>query len=485
MMTQSSDSNQKGTRVFRIICIAIAAISTLVALVSFYIGAHNTGIQLTNKYNQALTELDEKHYQEAADILGSLGTYQNSRWFLIEAEEWMEIKELLDAGDYDAAQAKIEELKVAASGIESSENRIKESEISIQREISLRESYNSAKQLYDAKEYAQALKIFEELEDYEDSPQNVTACRNILKRLALSNTISAGVRCSAAIDKNGKIYFSADAFVDKDKIQNWQDVVSISVNGEFVIGLKAEGGVLVAKDTPSCRIDTSSWENIIEVATGEQYVVGLKSDGTLVAQGLNGYGETDVDEWRNIVTIATGWQHTVGLDSNGIVHITGYQSDEQLAEIEAHKSDWTDIVAIAAGGGSRNAGPIYETGHTVALKRDGTVVAVGDNRRGQCEVYGEEWRNIIAIAAGDYHTVGLRKDGTVVSTLKNVDSYTEIGEWKNVKAIAAGYGFTLALKEDGTVVGAGYENEGQRRTDGWKDIVYRAEWDSIFEYNWP
>lgn len=482
-MIKTRDSNQKGTRVFRIICIAIAVISTIMALISFYIGAYNTGIELTNKYTQALTELDEKHYQEAADILRSLGTFQNSRWFLSEAEDWIEIKELLDAGNYGAVQAKIEELKVAAKGIESSQNRIKESEILVQKEIFQAESYNSAKQLYDAKEYAQALKIFKELDNYKDSKKMVEVCQNNLKQLALSNTISAGVRCSAAVDKNGKIYFSADAFVDREKIQHWQDIVSVSVKGEFVIGLKADGGVLIAKDTPSCRIDTTSWENIIEVATGEQYVVGLKSDGTLVAQGLNGYGETDVDEWRNIVTIAAGWQHTVGLDSDGIVHITGYKSDEQLAEIEAHKSDWTDIVAIAAGGGSRNAGPIYETGHTVALKRNGTVVAVGDNRKGQCEVYGEEWQNIIAIAAGDYHTVGLRKDGTVVSTLKNVDSYAEISEWKNVKAIAAGYGFTLALKEDGTVVGAGNKNEGQRRTDSWKDVVYRVEWSSIFEIN--
>ena len=58
-----------------------------------------------------------------------------------------------------------------------------------------------------------------------------------------------------------------------------------------------------------------------------------------------------------------------GLDSNGNIHITGYKDTEQLAEIEEHKSDWIDIVAIAAGGGSRNAGKTYETGHTVALKK--------------------------------------------------------------------------------------------------------------------
>ncbi|HEX7058218.1 MAG TPA: RCC1 domain-containing protein, partial [Bacilli bacterium] len=39
--------------------------------------------------------------------------------------------------------------------------------------------------------------------------------------------------------------------------------------------------------------------------------------------------------------------------------------------------------------------------HTVGLKADGTVVAVGNNRYGQCDVSG--WRNIVAIAAGNVH----------------------------------------------------------------------------------
>ena len=44
-------------------------------------------------------------------------------------------------------------------------------------------------------------------------------------------------------------------------------------------------------------------------------------------------------------------------------------------------SEWTDIVAVAAG--------YY---HTVGLKSDGTVVAVGTNLYGQCNVSG--WTDI-------------------------------------------------------------------------------------------
>ena len=40
---------------------------------------------------------------------------------------------------------------------------------------------------------------------------------------------------------------------------------------------------------------------------------------------------------------------------------------------------------------------------TVGLKTDGTVVAVGQNEYGQCDV--SEWTDIVAVAAGDFHTV--------------------------------------------------------------------------------
>lgn len=40
--------------------------------------------------------------------------------------------------------------------------------------------------------------------------------------------------------------------------------------------------------------------------------------------------------------------------------------------------------------------------------------ATGDNNDGQCNVR-RGWTDIVAIACGLFHTVGLRKDGTVVS----------------------------------------------------------------------
>jgi len=54
--------------------------------------------------------------------------------------------------------------------------------------------------------------------------------------------------------------------------------------------------------------------------------------------------------------------------------------------------------------------------HTVGLKSDGTVVAVGDETFGRCNVDG--WTDIVQVAAGGYHTVGVKSDGTVVAEVR-------------------------------------------------------------------
>jgi alpha-tubulin suppressor-like RCC1 family protein len=135
------------------------------------------------------------------------------------------------------------------------------------------------------------------------------------------------------------------------------------------------------------------------------------------------------------------------------------------------------VVAVAAG--SSNA---------VALKKDGTVWAWGDNWNGQLaasatndnynypvqamvEVGKDEKGNpifdifseVVAIAEGDRSTFALKSDGTVWAWGANwngqlgdgttVDRHSpkQISGFTGVVSISAGCRFTLALKNDGTV----------------------------------
>ena len=109
--------------------------------------------------------------------------------------------------------------------------------------------------------------------------------------------------------------------------------------------------------------------------------------------------------------------------------------------------------------------------HTVGLKTDGTVVAVGDNEYGQCDVGG--WRDVVAVSAWVGHTVGLKADGTVVAVGLNGNGQCDVGGWRDVVAVSAGSFHTVGLKADGTVVAVGYNGDGQCDVSGWTNIGRR------------
>jgi len=59
----------------------------------------------------------------------------------------------------------------------------------------------------------------------------------------------------------------------------------------------------------------------------------------------------------------------------------------------------------------------------VGLRSDGTVIAVGWNGYGQCNV--GDWTDIVQVDAGYCHTVGLKSDGTVVAAGPEI----ELAKW--------------------------------------------------------
>ena len=157
---------------------------------------------------------------------------------------------------------------------------------------------------------------------------------------------------------------------------------------------------------------------------------------------------------RKKVIIACGNYHTVGLKADGTVVAVGYNGKGQC-----NVSGWSNVVAVACG-----------SDHTVRLKADGTVVAVGNNWNGQCNVSG--WRNIVAVAGGSDHTVGLKEDGTVVAVGYKDHGQCNVSGWRNIVAVACGYYHTVGLKADGTVVAVGYNNNGQCNVQSWKLATY-------------
>jgi hypothetical protein len=151
--------------------------------------------------------------------------------------------------------------------------------------------------------------------------------------------------------------------------------------------------------------------------------------------------------------VATGSRHTVGLRANSTLVAVGDNASEQC-----RVGNWTNIIEVAAG-----------VAHTVGLKNNSTVLAVGDNKYGQCDV--GDWEGIIQISTGNYHTVGLNDNSTAIAVGLDLYGQCDVGDWVDIIQVAAGEHHTVGVKSDGTVVAVGWNLFGQCNVADWEDIV--------------
>jgi alpha-tubulin suppressor-like RCC1 family protein len=151
----------------------------------------------------------------------------------------------------------------------------------------------------------------------------------------------------------------------------------------------------------------------------------------------------------NIVAVAAGEYHSLALRRDGTVIGSGHYSglfDHGQTNVPV---DLMDAAAISCGG--------Y---HSLALRSNGTVIAWGLNDKGQTNVP-PGLSNVVAIAGGANHSLALRADGTVIAWGDNSNSQTNVPVGlSNLVAIAAGGSQSLALRASGALVAWGYSPYG-------------------------
>lgn len=301
-----------------------------------------------------------------------------------------------------------------------------------------------------------------------------------------AQTIAAGMHHSLALRNDGTVWA-------------WGD------NAHGQLGVNSDND----KDYPVQVHGTGNvgqLTGVTAVAAGAEFSLAVRSDGTVYAWGNGEWGQLglnsehshqipyqvhgpgDVGYLSGITAVAAGEDFSLALKNDGTVWAWGHNNPYELGNgtltssytpVQVKGPDGagflTDVVAIAAGN---------YTG--LALKRDGTVWAWGDNRYGQLGVNSDNphgypvqvhgpgnvgfLSGITGVSAGEDHSLAVKSDGSVYAWGRNnngqlgvhsdnphpypvqVHGVGNVGFLGGITSVSAGEYFSMALNSAGTAI---------------------------------
>lgn len=461
------------------------------------LGKHDEVTQ--NQYERGMAQLEAGNYDAAYDLLNQAG-----RDDVVLQSKYDRGVALLEAEDYDAAYRLLNEAGKSDLVLQNKYDRgmamLEAGSYedayallsSINREDVVSQSkYNRAMALLEEKDYNSAYALLEEIgQDGEIEQSKYDRAVELLANEKYEEAYALLEEIGMTEEIEERKYQRAMELMNSEDYESACNLLYEIINYDgaknnlyqCAVALLDEGRYEVAKAAFAYLGDYKEAAKYLqEIESQIQYVAAesLLAEGK-IAQAAIAFNELgdyqDAKErcrsaWDLIAkrdVISAGQSHTVALKSDGTVFAIG---DDEDGKCET--SSWDNIIAVDAGAYS-----------TVGLKADGTVVAVGSSSDGKCNV--TDWHDIVSISAGPMHTIGLMSDGSAV-VVGREDSWKEnISGWTDIKEIRASKGWLLGcyivgLKFDGTVVAVGdtSKNEkGQLSVGTWKDIVAIAVGDA-------
>ena len=177
------------------------------------------------------------------------------------------------------------------------------------------------------------------------------------------------------------------------QVEKWTNIKSIFYycydkfsypqnSGVFFALLK--NGTIISSETSSDNwwAEILNWDNIVSLAVCRDVILGVKHDGRVVS-AINKDGkvnkkaissiEHDVSSWTDIANVFMNdfTPHiAIGLKATGTVVFSPSPTPTENANLKEWLEEWTDIIAVSVGG--RNI---------LGLKKDGTLEELSDNNR--------------------------------------------------------------------------------------------------------
>jgi alpha-tubulin suppressor-like RCC1 family protein len=245
--------------------------------------------------------------------------------------------------------------------------------------------------------------------------------------------------------------------------------------GANYAGQLGNGTTTDFRDTP-VKVDRLD-DSVVDVSAGDGHSLALNDDGTVWAWGENDFGQlgigasgnrrtpVEVPGLRDIVDVEAGSDHSLALNDDGTVWAWGNNTDGQLGDgtttnrRKPVKVVGLDGVVDVSGGGGE--GGVGYNSHSLAVKRNGTVWAWGDNSEGQLgdgtnknrrrPVKAVRLDSVVKVDAGVNHSVALKNNGRVRAWGRGQAGQLGVDGLRGIVDVSAGGNHSLALKRDGTV----------------------------------
>ena len=257
-------------------------------------------------------------------------------------------------------------------------------------------------------------------------------------------SIGTGFSNTVGLRADGTVVACGEDAAINDSVSKWKDIKAIRIAGYFVIGLRTDGTVVACGNNGFGFLDekwdsivqnANKWKDIVAIDATTSVVLGLCRDGSVKYGNTNAKAYSYISNLRNVTSIKAIGENVATFFQNGLV---------ELIDQDNRNVEWSNIKDMCICG-------VYIP--MVCLRDDGTVFTWKDTDN---ELSVDEWFNIVAIDSGNNHTVGLVQNGTVVACGNNEKGQCDVSGWKDVVAIMTNHNdLTIGLCADGTVVSCG------------------------------
>ena len=249
----------------------------------------------------------------------------------------------------------------------------------------------------------------------------------------------------------------------------------IAEDGSVILLCMPDGSVKAYGDNSEGQCEVENWGDVVAVSVNVTQSLGLDANGTVYAAGKNTRGECDVGTWKDVVAVEAGFYASFGLRTDGTVVACG-DTERYGGQI----GSWSNIKAISAMPGNHYG--------LAALGTEGNIFFAGFEQE-LSEVTG--WENVehiqLDMTGSMLMLVGLREDGTIVChNLTEGAEYQEIylpwyeqlETWSDMEQISIGSAFCgvkrdgkVFFAEDGDIPGYYYiQEESRQKLAAWDNM---------------